>query len=112
MTNLTIFFIHFIKLRFMHDNSFDKTKILLVGSIVIALYFLTMILLDYANIETATIAAVRGLLLIPFFLILLTLPVMIFIVSRKRKYKNRKTLIYAAVISIATLITIFLNAFS
>ena len=74
----------------MHDNSFDTTKILLASSIVIAVYFLTMMLLDYANIETATIAAVRGLLLIPFFLILLTLPVMIFIVSRKRKYKTVK----------------------
>jgi hypothetical protein len=71
-----------------------------------------MILLDYANIETATIGAVRGLLLIPFFLILLTLPVMILIASRKGKYKKRKTLIYAAIISIATLITIFLKAFS
>ncbi len=96
----------------MHDNAFDKTKILLVASIVIAVYFLTMIMLDNANIETATIASIRGLLLIPFFLILLTLPVVIFIVSRKRKYKNRKTLIYAAIISIATLITIFLKAFS
>ncbi len=112
MTNLTIFFIHFIKLRFMHDNAFDTTKILLVSSIVIAVFFLTMMLLDYANIETATIGAIRGLLLIPFFLILLTLPVMIFIVSRKRKYKNRKTLIYAKIISIATLITIFLKTFS
>jgi uncharacterized membrane protein len=96
----------------MHNNAFDKTKILLVSSIVIAIFFLTMMLLDYANIETATIGAIRGILLIPFFLILLALPVMIFIASRKRKYKNRKTLTYAGIISISTLITIFLMTFS
>ena len=96
----------------MPDNAFHTPKLLLVGSIVIAFYFLTMMSLDAANIETPTVAAIRGSLLIPFFLILLTLPIMIFKALRKRKYKKRKTLIYAGVISIATLITIFVNTFS
>ena len=95
----------------MH-KAFDKTKILLITSIVIAIYFLIMILLDLLEIETAKVAAVRSLLLIPFFLILLSLPVMTSIALQKPKYKNSKTLIYTRLISIGTLIAIILMIFS
>lgn len=96
----------------MNYSTVDTPKILLVTSIVIALFFATMMLLDFVNIETSTLGAIRGLVLIPLFLILLCLPIVIYTTSRKQKYKKRKALTYAAVISVATLITIFIMTFS
>jgi hypothetical protein len=95
----------------MNDN-INKSKILLVTSIVIAIYFLSMILLDYANIENNSIGVIRRLLLIPFFLMLLILPMIVLLEFRNHKFKKPKTLKYAGIISISTLISIFIASFS
>ena len=95
----------------MNDNIY-KSKILFATSIVIAIYFLSMIFLDYANIENNLIGVIRRLLLIPFFLLLLILPVIILLEFLNRKFKKPKALKYAGIISISTLIAIFIASFS
>jgi hypothetical protein len=95
----------------MQKIASGKSKILLICSIVLAVFFYTLFLLDYLEIETYTLRIIRGILIIPFFLTQIALPVMIFIKIYRSKNENRNPLGYAAVISSVTIFLIFLMTF-
>ncbi len=91
----------------MQKNVSSKSKILLVCSIVLAVFFSTIILLDYLNIELTIIGVIWELLILPSLLGIIALPVIIVISMIKDKNKNRKQLTYAAIITGATLFLVF-----
>jgi hypothetical protein len=88
-----------------------RNKILLICSIASAVFFSTLMLLDHFNIETSLIASIREALLIPFFLMQISLPFVLLRFIRKSQMENRNLLMYAAVISILIILIILLKIF-
>lgn len=95
----------------MQKTVSNKSKLLLTSSIVLAVFFSTLILLDHLNIETIMIGVIRELLLIPFFLGIIILPVILLISMAKNRHQNKKQLIYATIITFATLLLIIFKTF-
>ncbi len=95
----------------MQTTNFQRGKVLLTGTITTAVFFTSLILLDYLKIETHLVTAMRELLLIPSFLMMLTLPILLLIsIFHKGKY-NKKQLLFALIIWSATLLLMVIKTF-
>lgn len=95
----------------MQKNISARGTIILACSIVLAIFFYTFFYFDYLDIETKMIGVIRGVLIIPFFLAQIVLPVIIFTTLHKENSRNRKHLLYAGAISLITIGFIFINTF-
>lgn len=96
--------------QYMQTATFQRSKILLSCAIATAGYFTTVIFLDYLRIENNVIAAAREMFLIPFFLMLIILPFMLFRDLVKKKYDQR-ILLYAAIAWASTLLLVIAKTF-
>ncbi len=95
----------------MQTTAFQPGKILLTCTIVTALFFITLILLDSLNIETKLIAGTRVILLMPFILMMLILPFFLFISIHNTKQPDRKRLSIAIILWMATLLLMIIKTF-
>ena len=91
----------------MKNSVWNTRKIILAVSIVLPFTFFPFILLDYLDIVTPLIGKILGAFMF-CYLIQILLPIVIFILD-KRSYENRKQLLYAAIISTATILMIILT---
>ncbi len=91
----------------MEYSAWNTRKIILAVSIILPFIFFPFILLDYLEIETYLIGKIRGAFMFTY-LIQILLPFVILILYI-RSNENRKQLLYAAIISIVTIIMIFLT---
>jgi hypothetical protein len=98
---------NFSKMKFMKNSVWNNSKIILVVSIVLPFIFFPFILLDYLEIETPLIGKIRVAFMF-CYLIQILLPIVIIILYR-RSNENRKQLLYAAIISIATILMLIIT---
>ncbi len=91
----------------MKNIAWNTRKIILAVSIILPFTFFPFILLDYLEIETYLIGKIRGAFMFTY-LIQFLLPIVILILYVRSK-ENRKQLIYSAIISIVTIIMLFVT---
>jgi hypothetical protein len=94
----------------MKNSVWNTRKIILAVSIILPFTFFPFILLDYLGIETYLIGKIRGVFMFTY-LIQILLPIVILILYI-RSNENRKQLLYAAIISIVTIIMLFITVIS